>query len=161
MGTMPGVNRGRHFAELDLRFGGDPEEFLPVYDLALEALESGRSLSELAGARVAAEDAQHFSEHWLGQWWPEHQPVETVLRAGLVEAIGQARDAELPLQTIVVSGALDAFEVVVIRGRHQVTMLLVTPPPPGTADVPQHGVTVVRRQSGQVVVQRPAEPTAS
>jgi hypothetical protein len=110
---------------------------------------------------VAAEDAQHFSEHWLGQWWPEHQPVETVLRAGLVEAIGQARDAELPLQTIVVSGALDAFEVVVIRGRHQVTMLLVTPPPPGSADVPQHGVTVVRRQSGQVVVQRPAEPTAS
>ena len=157
MGTMPyGPTRPRHIHDLDNQFGGDPEQYMAAYEAALVNLRSDRSIAELAGARVSAEDAEHFTQHWLDQWWPQHQPVEPVLRAGLIEAIEQAKEARLPLQTIFVGGADETFEIAVVRSEHQITMLVVTPPSPGS-EAPHHrGVTVIRRQGGQIRVHRPA-----
>jgi hypothetical protein len=128
-------------------------EYLPAYDAAIESLSSDRSMSDLAGHRVGAEDAEHFAGHWLGAWWPEHQPIEEILRPGLLEAFKQAREAELPLQTIVVEGNHEAFEVVVLRGMHQVTVLFLTPPAPHAGGHASHDITVIRRRDGQVVVE--------
>lgn len=113
---------------LDMRFGVDPEEFLPGYRAALDMLAED-DLATLA--REAEPDhAAHFVADWLeGGFWPD-VPVGEMLHAGVVEALRTARDAELPLGAIWLTGASDALDTVVVVGTHQVTLLVLTPPHP-------------------------------
>jgi hypothetical protein len=153
MAARVGVTRTPHFRNLDRYFGGEPDELMARYDAALTALASDRSLAQLAGARVDAEASGHFSAHWLDHWWPAHQPVEPVLRRGIVEAITRARAARLPLQSFLVEGPHDRFEVAVVDGPRQVTMVIIAPLPDDATDrEADDGIAVVRRRDGEVSV---------
>jgi hypothetical protein len=70
-------------------------------------------------------------------WWPEHQPIQPIIRQGLIKAIEVAMEdpdtkkkRNLPLDSYWVLGRSDQFEVSVTWNNYQVTRLLFTPPSP-------------------------------
>jgi hypothetical protein len=146
MAAHTAVSRTPHFRDLDRYFTGPPEELVELYDAALAALEGEQSLAELAAVRVDPDGAEHFKSHWLDEWWPEHQPVEPVLRAGIIEAIRRGRAAQLPLQVLLVEGPPDQFRVAVVEGLNQVTVLVLAPAPRDAAgERDDDGITVIGR----------------
>lgn len=156
------ITRGPWISELDARFGGTPDNFLPNYADALRRLQAGNgqqeSMQALATARVGADAAQHFSDDWLGNWWPEAQPIEPILRAGLIEAFKKGLSARLPMSALWVQATEDQFEVGISQNSHQITLLILTPPAPaderGVSEEPSD-VTLVSREGGKVVVDPP------
>ena len=162
------VTKGPWVSELDARFGGPPENFMPNYEDALRRLgasqgsgtgDGAASLEELARQRVGDAAAAHFADDWLGNWWPEAQPIEPVLRAGLVEALKRGLATRLPLCALWVQATDGAFEIGISQSDKQITLLFLTPPAPsepgGPPDEPGD-VTIVSRRNGEVVV----EPSA-
>jgi hypothetical protein len=67
--------------------------------------------------------------HWLGEWWPEHQPSEPIIRAGFAKAIYLSIETGYPLDCYWVCAG-HHFEVQILLSRQQVTVLLSTPSPP-------------------------------
>jgi hypothetical protein len=144
---------------LDAQFGGTADNFMPHYEMALQRLGAGAqppaSLADLAAARVGQADADHFAQDWLQSWWPQAQPIEPILRQGLIEAIQQGQAARIPMSALwVVAAASDEFEVVISTSPQQVTLLIITPPPPvdpQNQSLESTGVTTVLRKNGQIV----------
>ncbi|MGF2075441.1 hypothetical protein, partial [Enterococcus casseliflavus] len=77
-------------------------------------------------------------------WWREWQPIEPVLRLGIVQALRLAlfapdsetpRKDPLPIESLWLSG-VDRLEVGVSASESQVTLLLLTPPVPAVGAVP-------------------------
>ena len=156
------VTSGPWISELDARFGGPPETFMANYALALGHLEGDgtappRTLTELASAWVGPEAAGHFNDDWLQNWWPQAQPIEPILRTGLIRAIRLGMAAQLPLSALWVHSTDDTFEISISQSAAQVTLLILTPPPPGGGGEPPEtsGTTMVLRRDGQVVVDPP------
>jgi hypothetical protein len=91
---------------------------------------------------VPADQALYLRNTWYNQdpatgWWPEHQPIQPIIRQGLIRALevamqnpdtGERRD--LPLDSYWIIGRGDQFEAVVTWSNYQVTRLLITPPSP-------------------------------
>jgi len=155
------LTTGPWISQLDARFGGEPENFVPNYEQALGHLEGGgqggsSTLVELAAARVGSSAAQHFDNDWLQGWWPRAQPIEPILRAGLIEAIKKGLAARLPLSAIWVQAAREnEFEVGISQSATQITLLIITPPAPvhaGAPPIEPGDVTLVSRREGQIVV---------
>jgi hypothetical protein len=117
-----------HFEEFQARVNGKPKNI----QQALDSLQSGRPLVQLAQGRVTDDMTQHFDNHWLSAGWPSEQSVEQSLRDGLINALETTQRTGLPLQTIIVGGA-SAFAVSVVPSDHQVTMVITVPAPPGPA----------------------------
>jgi hypothetical protein len=44
-------------------------------------------------------DFDHFTQHWLGNWWPQ-LAVSDTLRAGFVQAITHARTVQKPIEVL-------------------------------------------------------------
>jgi hypothetical protein len=131
------VGKGRQFGFLDHQFGGEKDDYMSAYDAALERIDD--PLADLADEHAAAwsgphvaglntDDADHFRDDWLGDWWPG-KDVEQVLRAGYRAAIERARNLELPLESLWVCAQEDQFQVYVCEGPRQVTVIVFTPPP--------------------------------
>ena len=153
MGHCPPIDFDDYLAHIERHFSGDPETFMPLLDAALDALDSGRPLTDLAAERFDDGAARHLGEHWLATWWPEQQPVEPIFRQGLIEGLTRARDNGLPLQALMVTGQGNDFQVAVVQGASQVTIVVVAPPPP--PDVigrRSPAITLVRREAGELVV---------
>ena len=127
-----GVGTNDYFQGFDAQFSGDPSEFQPRVSAAIQALESDRSLPELAAERVGEEGAQHLAEDWLRDWWPELQPIEPILRQGLLDTMRLSQETGLPVQAVIVTG-LDTFAVTPVVGPNQVTMVVTSPLVPGSA----------------------------
>jgi hypothetical protein len=111
-----------------------------IYDAALMALRAQNSILDVAREAmgsgpldpgISGDDLSHFEGHWLGDWWPD-QPVDNILRAGMIRAIEVALELELPLETTWVHGG-PRFQVYVLQGAHQVTALVLTPSTPPNA----------------------------
>jgi hypothetical protein len=134
-------------------FSGDPAIFMPRLDDALIALNSGRPLTDLAAERRDADAAEHLGAHWFNEWWPDQQPVEPILQLGLIETLTKARDLQLPVQALMVTGPLDDFQVAVVEGRNQVTMVVIAPlPPADTIGRRSPRITLIRREQNELVV---------
>jgi len=154
------VSKGTSFSHLEDRFGGTEETFLPNYEESLrrlqgEATSAPTDLSQLANERVGAEAGRHFSADWLQSWWPEVQPVEPILRAGLIEAFKKGIAARLPLSALWVQAADSTFEIAISQSATQITLLVITPPVPSVGGGSQDeagDVTLVSRRDGQIVV---------
>ena len=120
------------FAELlDDLFGGTPEELRAQYAESLGVLEDiGEAPLAVAIERLAEEgelppEAVGDSKRgWRGQ--PD---VDRVIRAGYREAmrLASAGEVALPIETLWVSGASEAFELHVCEGRRAVTVLCFIP----------------------------------
>jgi len=130
--TMPALKRVTRFDQLDIWFGGPQDEYISRYEQALQSLGGGDNLSDLASVRVDAHLADHFSAHWLTDWWPDLQPIDGILRAGLQEAITTALDARLPLTGLWVQTGESTFETFVDKSRNQITFVVLTPAAPET-----------------------------
>jgi hypothetical protein len=153
MGHCPPIDFGDDFDELEEMFSGDPAIFMPKLEDAIIAINSGRPLTDIAAERRDGDRAEHLERHWFNEWWPEQQPVEPILQQGLIEALTKARDLELPLQALMVTGQLDDFQVAVVEGRSQVTMIVIAPlPPPDTVGRRSPRITLIRREETEIVV---------
>lgn len=151
------ITRGPWVSELDRRFGGEPAQFIPNYEDALRRLgaESNTSLRDLAADRMGEEVAAHFNDDWLSSWWPEAQPIEPILRAGLIEALRLGLAARLPLHALWIQATDRDFEVGISQSASQITLIFLTPPVPADpgGPAPEPGdVTLVYRRDGRIVV---------
>jgi hypothetical protein len=138
MPSMPGyfVGKGYQFLMLDRQFGGTEDEYMAAYESALGRID--QPLGELAEkhsdrnsglrAELKGGDANHFRQHWLGDWWSGKR-VEEVLRAGYREAITRAQAARKPIESLWVCAKEDRFQVYICEGDRQITVLVFTPPP--------------------------------
>jgi hypothetical protein len=140
------VHQFRALRALDRFFGlPDARERKKRYDAALDRLRDGDF--DLTGPTVAgverSDDVKgatdpmaHLEEHWLGaDYWPSisSDTVKATLRDGYIDAITEAREAELPLYSIWVCATDDAkadtFRVDHVAGPHSVTVAIITPRP--------------------------------
>jgi hypothetical protein len=83
-------------------------------------------LVELAGVTEA--EAAFLRRTWYNPngWWPDHQPIEPIVRQGLIKSIELAMERHLPIDSYWVSGS-EQFQVIVACSPHQVTRLILTP----------------------------------
>ncbi|HLM21144.1 MAG TPA: hypothetical protein VK390_06420 [Propionibacteriaceae bacterium] len=147
MGSMPTyhVSKGP-FRFLDQLFANPSSG---AFDAALTALggpDAKATLHAAAQARQAAQpmdlaggDVGHFDAHWLGGWWKELAPADT-LRAGIREAITHAKNIAKPMEFFWICTQDREFQVYYCEGFHQVTVLILTPPP----DPPGHSTDVLK-----------------
>jgi hypothetical protein len=121
-------------------FSAPGPELRRRYELALEHIDSGRSLSGITemmsggGERglssLSADDVAHFRQDWLGDTgWTQGVDVEGIMRYGYREAItlAMAGKSPLPIETLWVTGTGGVFEIYVNEGDRQVTVLVFVP----------------------------------
>jgi hypothetical protein len=78
-------------------------------------------------------EADYLSKTWYNEgkdgWWPWLQPIYPILHCGLIKAIREATDRNLPLDSYWLVGS-NQIEVIVIAlpGAQQVLRLILTPP---------------------------------
>ena len=65
-----------------------------------------------------------------GSWWRDFQPIEPIVRHGLIKAIQEATPRDLDLDSYWLCPAASDFEVIVSRSEKQVTRIIMTPPVP-------------------------------
>jgi hypothetical protein len=119
----------------------DPDVLRERYDEAIAALDSPDPSDWLAVARKAGlddDDAEHFTEHWLGededQYWSSIPQDVTMsrIRAGFRDAMISARDAGVPINYAWASLdglAKDFFEVAHVAGPNGVVAMIITATP--------------------------------
>jgi hypothetical protein len=136
MPSMPTyhVSKGSQFGLLDGQFGGS--DYLAQYTAALSRLQATDPVAVLntaAGAHVvpnqlSQDDLAHFTQHWLGNWWPQLAVPDT-LRAGFTQAITHAQSVNKPIEALWICALDQTFQVYYCEGPRQVTVILFTPPP--------------------------------
>jgi hypothetical protein len=153
MGHCPPIDFDDYFSYLEEQFSGDPAIFMPKLEAAIVAINSGRPLTDLAAERHDRGAAEHLDAHWFNEWWPEQQPVEPILQQGVLEALTKARDLQLPVQALMMTSERDDFQVAIVEGRSQVTMVVIAPLPPSeTIGRRSPRITLVRREDNEVIV---------
>ena len=160
MGLMPDIiSKGPLLKKLEDRYK-DPDKLR----LGLEALRKlpvwpAGNLADLGKDRGASnqKEADHLSSDWFKDWWPNAQPVEPIVRKGLITAMEVAirdpddtkdRNEPLPIDVYWVchpghsgtspeqssaappSSPDDRVEVTVSWSDKQVTLIIHTPEPP-------------------------------
>ena len=133
---------------LDEFFGGTAEELEAAYQYALDLLDEydERPLSDVT-AHITTSDSSRAdapsgprdvgsSEHFFNDWLSDDSPldgraVDRVLRHGYRTAIELALEGEQPrpIETVWVSGESGDFELHVVEGRRQVTVVVFVPLP--------------------------------
>ena len=68
-------------------------------------------------------------------WWEDHQPIEPIIRQGLIRAFREAKNRGLPIDAYWVATG-DVVAVSVSWNERQVTFVRFTPPTPDEAFVP-------------------------
>ncbi len=74
-------------------------------------------------------EEEHVKNLWFQNWWPQHQPLAPVARAGLLKAMELSINESKPLDCYWVCAGTH-FELVTTLSEKQVTLLVLTPPPP-------------------------------
>lgn len=128
----------------------------------LKSKELARSLVDLAGELgiVTNElEAEHFLSDWFQNWFPD-QPVAELFRDALSLAVELALEggARLPIEAYRVGGASADVRFAVVRSKHQVTVLLITPLPATLRKVKvleeKQSVWVVRNQGKRTKIEQ-------
>jgi hypothetical protein len=152
MSTMPGtVTRTYTFAQMDVVWSVDPHARMKEYETAPDI---PKLLSDaVANGWIGQEVADHVTDHWLNTYWPTAD-AQDVLQRGLYWAMRVAafhdgdltrrRAKALPIGCLWVCSGGKAhkkdpnnpkdkdfarFEVISVETDHQLTLLLLTPPP--------------------------------
>jgi hypothetical protein len=79
-------------------------------------------------AGVTEAEAAFLRRTWYNPngWWRDHQPIEPIVRQGLIKSIELAIERNLPIDSYWVSGG-DQLQVIVTCSNYQVTRLILTP----------------------------------
>jgi hypothetical protein len=119
-------------------------------------------------AGVTKREIEYLREYWFDPnwadlhsecWWREHQPIEPIVRQGLITAIdvatrdpetGAERPEPLAVDSYHIYGERNHFESLVTWTDKQVTRIVLTPPHPQDAKVaPREGsacIKVIKRE---------------
>jgi hypothetical protein len=144
------VHQFRALRWLDEFFGeSDGDERTRRYDLALDRLEADdfdltgptvAGIERTRGSDKNADPIRHLEQHWLtDEYWPaiSADRVRDTLRDGYRDAIREAKERKLPLNSIWVCATTDSksdtFRVDHVAGPNAVTVAIITPKP--AADV--------------------------
>jgi hypothetical protein len=119
---------------------------------------------------VNRKEADYLREYWHDPnwadpnsecWWREKQPIEPIIRQGLITAIdvatrdpdtGAKRAKGLPIDSYWIYSGYNQLEVIVTWSDYQVTRMILTPPAPEDAKLDERKKTgkarihVVRRE---------------
>ena len=134
MGAMPGhVAKGPILKRID-KFSDYDElsDNKTRFEDAIAELKTNPDLIYLGKKYGILEDSKeedHVKKLWFQNWWPEHQPLAPVARAGLLKAMTLSHDTSKPLDCYWVCAGTH-FELVTTVSAKQVTLLILTPPPP-------------------------------
>jgi len=147
---VPGiVSKGRIIRALDAVLG-DRAKRAELHDRLTKKApndEYAESLVEIASDSslfdLTRGEIRHLEQDWFalqGSYWPRHQPTEIVVRLGLAQAIEVASRAgseqrDWPMDCYWVCTG-DMFEVTACAGPGQITVMLLTPPPPVSDRIP-------------------------
>jgi hypothetical protein len=101
----------------------------PLLEIAVDLLQ------------LSPEEEKHLQDDWFNEyrsWWPTQQPVEIVLRHGLIQAISVANKdgALLPFDCYWLCGP-PSVQVTACASAQQVTLLVITPPAPASDRLPE------------------------
>lgn len=90
-------------------------------------------LTELGGDKQiwTGDEIATLQRRWFGEWWPERQPLEPIVRWGLIQAAKKVWETEerRPIQ-VLWTRVGKKFEVSVLWSKKQVTLLIQSPPIP-------------------------------
>lgn len=91
----------------------------------VEIIEGSRSLG------LSEAEKRHLLDDWFDPtgWWPTQQPIEPILRQALIKALQLVVKHEIPMDSYWICAGGD-FEAYVAKSGQQVTLMLLTPPPP-------------------------------
>lgn len=82
---------------------------------------------------VSKGQAAHLEKHWLPDkppgYWPRSRPKGDILREGYIKALEVAIAADVPTSSYWICTG-EAFEVMILKGAMQVTILVATPEVP-------------------------------
>lgn len=110
-------------------------------------------------------EERHVRHDWLNEsgtgWWKHAQPIEPILRAGLVKAFEMARDLKLPVAAYWICASSrkgGPFALKIGASQWQVTVSILSPPPEGPPPsrlVEDRSLWVSHRDAKNAVVTRP------
>ncbi|HXG04805.1 MAG TPA: hypothetical protein VNO23_15495 [Candidatus Binatia bacterium] len=127
--------------------------------LGLEEVFARSLFTDFYRADQIARIATHLRSHWFDQetgWWPPFQPIAPIYALGLLRTLNASlaskEPSPLPIDSywVIGHGQVDMLTLV---SRRQVTLLVMTPPPPDPAPAGIHGETaeawVTTRRAGR------------
>ena len=172
MGGMPEfIAKGAILAQMDaFSINGD---LTALRDALLNSPDTMDVIGDAAHFNVlqTSDQVGHMRNDWFWTWWPSEQPVEPIIRRGVIEALNRAISTKLPICFYWVctprydSDATDSsstdnepVQVAVAQSPQQITVIFHTPDPPYLpAGVEDDNLTVVKRDAatGQIVVVHP------
>jgi len=111
---------------------------------------------------LTQQEKKHVQEHWFdeyGSWWPKEQPVDIVIRLGLIQAIGLATrtSATLRFDTYWICG-VEHVELVSCCSQGQLTLLFLSPTSPTSDQLPEDFAHSTQREEIYVVRHRSRGP---
>ena len=140
----------------------------------LNALQTSPDPMDVIGANFnllqTPAEVSHMRDEWFRTWWPWAQPVEPIIRQGVIQALNLAISTKLPLcfywvcspqyddSTDSSSTDNEPVEVTIGQSAQQITVIFHTPDPPYLPPgVEDDTLTVVKRDetTGQIVVVHP------
>jgi len=139
MSRLPGpLTKGSIFRGLDKFLARPQQHFLD--DLRNPANARLDELGESRGLLEGQKQKDHTAKEWFGDggeqaaWWPKNPLKQEVIRQGYIKAteLSLANDPAKPIVTYWINGG-EHFETVVAESDQEITMFLLTPPPPGPA----------------------------
>jgi hypothetical protein len=133
--AMSTVSKGRIFRKLD-KFLSKPEAHF-LDDLRKPENFQLAKLGENRGLLEGQGQFEHADKEWFGgkseraAWWPSNPQKQEIVRQTFVKAteVALASDPPKPIVTYWVYGS-ESFEGMVGESDQQVTVFLLTPPPP-------------------------------
>lgn len=175
MGGMPEIiAKGTILSRMDDFGNGNTGKLQAM----LTALQTNTSTMDVIGADPTfnllqtPEEVSHMRDEWFANWWPWAQPVEPIIRRGVIEALNLAISSKLPICFYWVcspqydgdatdtssSPDNEPVQVAIGQSAQQITVIFHTPDPPYLPPgVEDDTLTVVKRDetTGLIVVVHP------
>ncbi|MFI5316447.1 MAG: hypothetical protein ACHQ6T_12160 [Myxococcota bacterium] len=111
---------------------------------------------------LTPDERQHLADHWFDEykgWWPRQQPVDIILRLGLIQAIGLAtRTPSVARFDCYWVCGIEDFQLVSCVAPGQVTVMILTPLAPVSDQLPEDFAHSTQREEIYAVRHRSRGP---
>lgn len=135
MPDMPGfIAKSTIFEKIDAYINESPAARGATARQALtdSTLNDLLKVAEELGIELEPHEEQHLQQHWFDAasgWWQSSQPVEPIVRRGLLEAVKLVAEKGVPIDCYWACASGEGhFETWVLESDAQVTLVVATPP---------------------------------
>lgn len=130
MGTMPAmISKPMLLTKIQEHVNSDIGTIAPRVKQKLEQSTLIEVIENASNLAFTNKEKKHLIEDWFGSWWPMHQPVDPIVRFGLVKALELVIQEGLPLDCYWICSE-PVVQSCVTKSKQQITLSLFTPPPP-------------------------------